>query len=176
MVDFAKLFNPSQGYQGGQSGQYAGNTNTATGGTMPTGQPGQGGFMNFLGGESFANGAGAFNTVMQGITGFMGLKQARSKLKFQKKTFNLNYDAGRQDYANQWKDKWAARDSAAVARGAEEGSFGGGMDQWVGDRNIADRDGNNGGTIPGRQDAPAGFSDADRQIADRRATANNRGV
>ena len=130
---------------------------------------GDGGFMGMLGSEGFANGAGAFNTFAQMYTGFKGLQMAKKQLKFQKKAFNMNFDASAKDYDNQLKNDWMARDSADQARGGD-GNYMGGMDKWVADRSI----------VPGKtQAAPAGFGESDpaafQQDTNRQKAVANRG-
>ena len=103
------------------------------------GPAGGGGFMNSLSNAWNNNpmgvigqGVSAFNTLAQIYSSFKALDLAEDQFSFQKKAWNKNYNNQVKDYENQLKSRWAARDSAAKARGQEFES----MSSWVGDRRL----------------------------------------
>lgn len=85
-----------------------------------------------LGSEGFNTGVSAFGDLMSIYTGFKSLGLAKDQFKFQKKAWNKNYDAQAKDYENNLKDRWAARNASAAARGQSYE----GMDSWVNSRKI----------------------------------------
>lgn len=98
-----------------------------------------------LGSEQFGQGVSAFSTLANIYGGFKSLGLAKDQFRFNKKAFNLNFNAQAQDYENTLKDRWAARNASAEARGQSYT----GMNEWLSGRTIARTGGQAGGNTGG---------------------------
>lgn len=145
------------------------------------GNDGQGSFGrvgDIVGSEGFQSGLGAFSTLADMYTGFKSLGLAKDQLSFQKKAWNKNYQAQVKDYENNLKDRWAARNASAEARG---GSTMPGMNEWVSDRAIGGGSGGgrnrrgNTGVSDYRASSPQEFFAARNQQADAPIRPKGRG-
>lgn len=83
-------------------------------------------------------GVSAFGTLASIYSGFKALDLAEDQFSFTKNAWNKNYNNQVKDYENTLKDRWAARQSAAAARGREFES----MSSWVGDRRLTGKPSN----------------------------------
>ena len=76
--------------------------------------------------EAINSGLGTFSTLANIYGGFKSLGLSKDSLRFQKDSFNKNFNAQAQDYNNTLRDRWAARSAGAAARGrtfASEADF-----------------------------------------------------
>jgi hypothetical protein len=65
----------------------------------------------------WGNALGGLNALFSMYTGWKSMGLAEDQLDFQKNMFNKNYAAQRQDYENQLRDRWAARNASAELNG-----------------------------------------------------------
>ena len=80
----------------------------------------QNAFTDFMGSKTFEginSGLGTFGTLANIYSGFKGLGLAKDSLRFQKDSFNKNFNAQAQSYNNALRDRWSARSAGASARG-----------------------------------------------------------
>jgi len=87
---------------------------------------------NVLGSDNFSSGLGAFSTLANMYTGFKSLGLAKDQFRFQKQAFNKNFNASAKAFENQLRDKWAANNASAAARGNTFQD----MDKWLASRTI----------------------------------------
>jgi hypothetical protein len=90
-------------------------------------------------------GLGAFSNLASLYAGFKALSLQKKQFRFARDAWNKNYANQVKDYENTLKDRWAARNASAGARGGNYQS----MAQWVGSRALT-------GTTPASHNQPAG--------------------
>lgn len=77
-----------------------------------------------------SQGLGAFSNLAGLYAGFKALSLQKKQFEFAKDAWNKNYANQVKDYENTLKDRWAARNASAAARGGSYESMG----SWVGSR------------------------------------------
>jgi len=163
--DYQPIAGPgSQNYLGGGEnnsilGQDFSGTATGTGDNLWAQDWNQLGSVGKLGVVS--QGLGAFSNLANIYAGFKAMSLQKKQFQFAKDAWNKNYNNQVKDYENTLKDRWAARNASAGARGGSYESMG----SWVGSRAMT-------GQAPGQ--APVTHSSAqsfysNNQPADRQA-------
>lgn len=78
----------------------------------------------------WSQGLGALSNLASLYSGFKALSLQKKQFEFAKDAWNKNYSNQVKDYENTLKDRWAARNASAGARGGSYESMG----SWVGSR------------------------------------------
>lgn len=79
---------------------------------------------------AISDGLGAFTSLANIYAGFKALKLQKDQFNFSKEAWNKNYNNQVQDYENNLKDRWAARNASAQVNGRSFQS----MDAYLGER------------------------------------------
>lgn len=77
-------------------------------------------------------GVNAFSSLANLYAGFKALRLQEKQFDFARDAWNKNYNNQVKDYENTLKDRWAARNASASARGGSYDS----MASWVGNRSL----------------------------------------
>ena len=134
--------------------------------TLPYNQLGGLGKMSF-----WANGIGAFAGLANIYAGFKALKLQQQAFDFQRKSWKMNYANQVKDYENQLRDRWAARNAAAAARGRNFQSLG----DWLNQRSLTGALGDGNYTneqAPGEFYNPSGNNTNTPNLAEQQTSGN----
>jgi hypothetical protein len=82
-----------------------------------------------------SQGLGAFSNLAGLYAGFKALDLQEEAFDFQRQAWEKNYANQVKDYENRLRDRWAARDASARARGGDYGS----MDRYLDQRQLTGR-------------------------------------
>lgn len=110
-----------------------------------------------------SQGLGAFSSLANIYAGFKALKMQEKQFDFAKESWNKNYNNQVKDYENTLKDRWAARNASAGARGGSYETMG----NWVGSRALT---GQEAGSAPITHSSAQSFYSNDQPAARAAAT------